>query len=193
MKKLLLFLLVVFSISLFSQEEGMQQEMSAEQQAWMEFMTPGEMHKFLEHGVGEWNVASKFWMTPEAEPMESEGTAVGEMLMGGRYLHMKHTGTFMGMPFEGVSLEGYDNAKEKFISIWIDNMGTGITRTTGTLDKEKKQIVYEGTATDPMTKGDEWFKQVMTIVDENNMHLEIFGKIEDGSEFKFMDMAFTRK
>ncbi|MBK9333372.1 MAG: DUF1579 family protein [Ignavibacteria bacterium] len=32
--------------------------------------------------------------------------------MGGRYQQGKHTGDMMGMPFEGMSLLGYDNAFE---------------------------------------------------------------------------------
>ena len=35
-------------------------------------------------------------------------------------------GKMKDMNFKGISLDGYDNVKQKFVSTWIDNMGTGI-------------------------------------------------------------------
>jgi len=45
----------------------------------------------------------------------------------------------MGMPFEGMGLDGYDNASKEYISIWIDNMGTGIMYMKGKWMKIQKQ------------------------------------------------------
>ncbi len=32
----------------------------------------------------------------------------------------------MGMPFEGMGIDGYDNLAKQYVSTWVDNMGTGI-------------------------------------------------------------------
>ncbi len=101
----------------------------------MELAKLGENHKLLADLAGTWNYTVKMWMDPSAPPQESKGKAVRKAIMDGRY----YTGEFTGkmempgvdgktteMTFQGRSVEGYDNAKQKFISIWMDNMGTGI-------------------------------------------------------------------
>ena len=79
---------------------------------------------------GEWNEEVTMWMAPGAPPTVSKATAKNEMIMGGRYQLSKSTGTMMGMPFEGMSTVGYDNAKKQFTSTWIDNFGTGTMALT---------------------------------------------------------------
>src|SRR5438093_365602 len=101
----------------------------------------GENHKLLGHGVGTWAYTVKMWMNPSAAPSESSGSAVVKPIMDGRYLVSDHIGK-MQMPgpdgkmtdleFKGMAIEGYDNAKKKFVSSWVDNMGTGIMNSEGT-------------------------------------------------------------
>ena len=188
-------LLLLITLTAFAQEEQPMEQgaQDAGMQAWMEFMTPGDQHAMMAKGAGEWNVKNTYWFMPGAEPQVSEGTASAEMILGGRYLLTNHHGTVMGMPFEGMSIEAYDNAAEKFVSIWIDNMGTGLAVAEGNFDAETGLLVYEGSMTDPMTKEDAWFKETFNHVDENTMVMEMFMKAPDGSEFKNMEITFTRK
>ena len=91
----------------------------------MEMAKPGENHKQFEKMAGEWSYTVKFWMNPQSPPSESTGTTVSKLVMGGRYLISNHMGK-MSMPgpdgkitdvtFEGMAIEGYDNAKKKFVS-----------------------------------------------------------------------------
>jgi hypothetical protein len=39
---------------------------------------------------------------------------------------------------------GYDNAKKKFVSTWIDNMGTGMMTAEGEWNPSKKSIEFKG-------------------------------------------------
>lgn len=94
--------------------------------AFMEFMTPGMQHQAMAEGAGKWKTSIKWWMDPKAEPNVTEGEVTAEMILGGRYLIEKHKSMMMGMPFEGMSLIGYDNTLGRFFNTWIDNMGTGI-------------------------------------------------------------------
>ncbi|MCZ7601250.1 MAG: DUF1579 domain-containing protein [Melioribacteraceae bacterium] len=194
MKKITaLFLSLMFVSILFAQEEVSQQMQDEATKAWMEFMTPGDPHTWFSKAVGDWEITNKYWFAPGAEPTISEGTAHAEMLMGGRYLKFDHKGSVMGMPFEGMSLEGYDNARGKYISIWVDNLGTGITYAEGDYDKEKNILVYEGKMTDPMTKEPVWFKQTVHPVNENQYMFEMYMKGPDGKEMKNMEITFNRK
>lgn len=193
MKKITALLLtLIFSLTLTAQEQPSAEEQEAARQAWMEFMTPGEPHKYLTQAEGEWKATNKFWYMPGGESQEEESSATGEMILGGRYLKMTHSGQMMGMPFEGMSFEGYDNAAEKFVSVWIDNMGTGFAIAEGQLDEDGK-LIYEGTMSDPLTKEAAWFKQVVNPIDENRIEFEMYMHAPDGSEFKNMEIVYTRK
>ena len=60
----------------------------------------------------------------------------GKMQMPGEDGKMKD------MQFKGMAVEGYDNVKKKFVSSWIDNMGTGIQFSEGTYDPASKTFTY---------------------------------------------------
>lgn len=186
---LFIFLIIIsFTSVLFAQEGG---EQSAEMQAWMEYMTPGPMHEMMAKTAGEWKVNTKYWMDPAGEPMETEGKANLEMILGGRYMKSTHTGTMMGMPFEGINLQGYDNATGEFTAIWIDNMGTGISVSKGKYDEATKSINFEGSMLDPMTKEDMNFRQVVKTIDENHFVFEMYMNYH-GQEFKSMVVDYSR-
>src|SRR4030042_2998784 len=135
-KKLLYTFLTAFillsSSSLFAQD---QDEMMKK---WMDYMTPGEMHNMMAKSVGEWTYVSKWCDDPSAPPTVSEGRAVNEMILGGRYLKSLNYGEVMGMPFEGMNLLAYDKATNEFFRFWIDNIGTGMTMAPGKKDKKTK-------------------------------------------------------
>ena len=186
---LFVFLIVIGSTSLLIAQES--EDQSPEMQAWMEYMTPGPMHEMMAKAVGDWNVKTKFWMDPAGEPMETEGKATMEMILGGRYLKATHTGTMMGMPFEGINLQGYDNATGEFTAIWIDNMGTGFSISNGKYDEATNSINFEGSMLDPMTKEDMKFRQVVKTINDNHFMFEMYSNYS-GKEFKSMVVDYTR-
>ncbi len=185
-------LLFTFLSFFFCNQAAFSQEMDAQEKAWMEYMTPGKYHEMMAKSVGEWKTVTKWWMDPSAEPMVSEGTAVNEMIMGGRYLKSTHSGTMMGQPFEGIMIEGYDNTKKEFVSTWIDNMGTGIMFSTGKYDEPSQSVTFEGSMVDPMTGSDVKYKQTVKIIDQNKHMMEMYD-VSKGTEIKMMEIEFTRK
>ena len=40
--------------------------------------------------------------------------------------------------FVGHGVAGYDPMKKKFVSVWVDNMGTALSPAEGTLSADKK-------------------------------------------------------
>lgn len=185
-------LLFTFLSFFFCNSAVLSQEMDAQQKAWMEYMTPGKYHEMMAKSVGEWKTVTKWWMDPSAEPMVSEGTAVNEMIMGGRYLKSTHSGIMMGQPFEGIMIEGYDNTKKEFVSTWIDNMGTGIMFSAGKYNEPSQSITFEGSMVDPMTGSDVKYKQTVKIIDQNKHMMEMYD-VSKGTEIKMMEIEFTRK
>ena len=164
----------------------------AEMKAWMEYMTPGPMHQMLAKSDGVWNQDITMWMAPDAPPSKSTATCTNRMILGGRYQESKSTGSFEGMPFEGISTVGYDNTKKVFMSSWIDNMGTGIMYTEGKYDEKTKTIHFTGDCVDPMTGKEMKVRETFKIIDDNNQYMEMF-MTKDGKEFKTMEIKFSRK
>lgn len=162
--------------------------------AWMEYATPGESHKLLAKSSGNWSAEITHWMSPDAPPSKSTGSSSNKMVMDGRYQVSTFKAEFMGMPFEGMSTTGYDNAKKKFISTWVDNMGSGITKLEGPWDEATKSMTLTGTVIDPATGKDCEMKEVFKIVDDNTHIMEMYGPDpKTGKQYKGMEIKFTRK
>ncbi len=167
------------------------QEMSPEQMAWVEYMTPGWAHEFMAKSAGKWVSETKFWHSPDMKPEVNKGTIESKMILGGRYLESKYTGTAMGQAMNGVGWEGYDNAKKEFVSIWVDSRGTGMAISTGKISEDKKTIEYKGTMTDPMTKSELKTRSVAKFLGDDKNIFEMF-VAQGGKEFKMMEIVSTR-
>ncbi|MFN8248930.1 MAG: DUF1579 domain-containing protein [Ferruginibacter sp.] len=161
--------------------------------AWQDFATPGANHKWMEKMNGTWESEVSQWMDPAAPPIKSKAVIVQSMLMGGRYASTKFTGTMMGAPFEGMGLMGYDNSKKLFVSTWIDNMGTGIIKMTGTYDEATKMLTLKGVQTDPISGKDTDIREEMKVIDDDSYTMSMYGTGLDGKEAKFMEGTFKRK
>ena len=159
---------------------------------WMEYLTPGAEHSAMAKLAGDnWKYVNKLWMTPGQDPMVSEGTAKISMLMGGRYMQMKVDGMVMGMPFEGLATNAYDNSTKKYITTWIDNMGTGVMTLEGTMDAATKSISFTGSMVDPTTGKNVQVREVLRVESDNKFVMEMYDT-KDGVENKTMEMTATR-
>ena len=156
--------------------------------------TPGEPHKHLAKMAGQWTFTNKMWMDPSQPPAESTGTMQAETILDGRYVQSVWKGNFMGQPFEGHGTDGWDNLAKKYVSSWVDNMGTGILYSTGTCEQGFKVCTSSGDMIDPMTGQPSSMRSVITWSDDNNFKNELYGKDpSSGKEVKMMEMVVTRK
>jgi hypothetical protein len=195
MKRLFIYsLLTLFCTSpLLVLAQDNKDEQAAAQQKWMEYMTPSSAHKMMAKNVGEWTTTMQMWQAPNSEPMKSEGTCKSEMILGGRYMQSKYSGTVMGQPFEGISTDGFDNAKQVYINTWVDNMGTGIMHAEGKYDEATKTVNYVGTMFDPMQNTDVSYRQTMQTIDDNHMVMEMFNITKDNKEYKSLHVEYVKK
>jgi hypothetical protein len=115
------------------------------------------------------------------------------MVLGGRYLEQRFTGSFMSQTFEGIGHTGFDNYKKKYVSTWIDSMGTMIMVTQGTADASGKVITSSGTVDDFVTKKPVTIKTVVTLVDPDHYTYEMWGPGPAGNVFKNLEVSYTRK
>lgn len=182
----------VFCLLIFQQTYAQTDKQAAEEKAWKEYMTPGKEHQLLAKSDGEWTEEITMWMEPGSEPSKSNGTVESKMILEGRYQHMTHKGTFNGMPFEGIGITGYDNAKKVFFNSWIDNMGTGMMYSEGKWKDAGKSIEYKGKSIDPVSGLELTLRQLIKIIDDNNQTIEMFTTVK-GKEYKSMEIKLTRK
>jgi len=160
-------------------------------EAWKKLATPGEPHKRLASRAGSWIAKSRHWAEPDKPPMEFTGTSERKMILGGRFLREEFSGELMGSPFNGIGVMGYDNQSEKYVSTWVDSMGTGIYFFKGTASRDGKTISLESLFEDPI-KGPGTWRLVTRIVDENTEVGEMHMTYESGLEEK-CETTYTRK
>ena len=162
---------------------------------WMAYSTPGDMHTMMKSWDGTWDAEITMWHAPGAPPETTKGKTTNKTIMDGRYQISNHSASMMGMPFEGMATLAYDNAKKKFISTWIDNMGTGIMNMEGNWDDASKSLTLTGKSIDPSAGTDKTMdmKEVFKIIDDKHQLMEMYGPGPDGKEFKRMESKDTRK
>jgi hypothetical protein len=183
-------ILPVIPVSAGSQQQSEQEKELMEK--WMQFATPGKGHEFLKKQVGEWEVISKMWERPGREPVITKGPGTGEMIMGGRYLKMTYKGTMDGMPFEGMSIYAYDNHLKQYLSVWIDNMGTGFLLSRGSLDPSGRVLTKTAEVENIFTGEKEKARTVITFVNPDKFIMEMFMEGPQG-EFRSLEVTHIRR
>lgn len=177
------------------------EEQKAMMEAWAKLAAVNENHKLLEGMVGTWKFHIKMWMDPSAPPQESDGTEVVTALMGGRYVESHTTGTMempgadgkpVSTPFIGMGITGYDNMKKKFVSSWMDNMGTGILMSEGTYDAATKTFTYTSEMDDVMAPGTKIpIREVVKVLNPGS-HVFEWYETRGGKEMRTMEITYMR-
>jgi hypothetical protein len=165
----------------------------------MELSKTGENHKLLAEMAGSWSYTVTMWMDPKGKPQESKGTATRKAIMDGRFFVAEHSGKFQmpgadgkpkDMNFKGMAIEGYDNVKKKFVSSWIDNMGTMILNSEGTYDAASKTFTYNANC-EMMPGMQVKIRETIRITDKDH-HLFEWYEDRGQGEAKTMEIAYTR-
>jgi hypothetical protein len=167
-------------------------DMQAMIKVYQRLATPGAPHKLLASMAGSWDTKTKFWTEPNKPPMESTGTCEQKMILDGRFLQQDFSGEMMGRSFSGIGVTGYDNHTNKYVSTWMDSMGTAILLFEGTASKDGRTFTQEARYDDPI-KGPMKWRSVTKIVDENTHVFEMFGIDKKGKKEKMMEIIYTRK
>src|SRR5262245_21194910 len=95
----------------------------------------GPHHGHLRQLAGKWSIQGKYRMAPDTPWQDHKSECTTEAVLGGRFLERNYKGEpMLGVPgpFEGIGFLGYDNEKQKYISFWVDNLGTMMLTAEGT-------------------------------------------------------------
>ena len=196
----LLFILILIACCPMLMTSAMAEDKKMEQpldpQAMMDLYTklavPGEPHKLFASLVGSWTTQTKEWMEPGKPPIESTGVAEMEMLLGGRFLQQKFSGSMMDQPYSGIGISAYDNILERYVSTWMDSMSTGIFMMEGTASADGRTITLKGQHAEP-GGGYMTHRAIWKIIDNNTQTFEMYGAHHGGEEMKMMEITYTRK
>ena len=161
-------------------------------EVWKKMATPGEPHKLFAGLAGSWTTTTKEWMEPGKPPTESTGTAEMKMLLDGRFLYQEFNAQMMGQPFSGIGIDGYDNITKKYVTAWIDTMGTGIFMMEGTASADGKTITLKGSHPEP-GGGKMMHRAVWKIVDNDTQTFDMYGAHHGGKEMKVLEIIYSRK
>jgi Protein of unknown function (DUF1579) len=153
--------------------------------------TPGAPHRMLAGMAGSWNTRGRCWMEPGKPPVESSGHSVQQMVLDGRFLQQEFSGDMLGSPFTGLGFCGYDNHTGKYISTWMDTMGTAIMVFEGTASADGRTITQTSSYDDPVQGPMKW-RSVTHLVDANTLEFEMYATGASGKEEKMMEITYTR-
>ena len=157
--------------------------------------TPGKMHERLAEGVGTWEGKQTMWMAPGTEPITSTIKSTCSKLLDGRFVKVEVQGNIPGMgPYNGMGIYGFDNVAQQFVTIWIDNHGTGMMNGTGKLSANGKTLTTNYIYNCPILKKPTTMRDIETITGSNTKTIEMFGiDPKSGKEFKMMVLELVKK
>lgn len=178
--------LLLAAVPALAQEGQMDQK--AMEEMMMKLAAPGAPHQHLASLAGKWSATTTMYMDA-ATPTTSPGTISFESVLGGRYLLGRYQMTFMGQPMEGLSLDGYDNAKQEYFSLWFDSMGTGFYEARGKASADGKTVSMSGTMEmGPMAIPS---RSETVYVDKDTVQFTMWHTM-GGQEMKAMFMEYKR-
>ncbi|MCA8944375.1 MAG: DUF1579 family protein [Planctomycetes bacterium] len=83
------------------------------------------------------------------ETTTEKATEKVHAICDGKWTWTDFQSEYMGQPFTGHALLGWDPTKNEYASLWIDSMSATCCLTSGTYDEKTKTYSFEGSCTGP--------------------------------------------
>jgi hypothetical protein len=151
-----------------------------------ELPKPGPEHEKLKQLEGDWKAVM------EMAGQKSEGKVTYKSICGGMWVSSDFQGDIAGMKFQGHGLDGYDTNKKKFVSVWVDSMGTAPLLMEGDVDPTSKLLVLTGEGPGPDGKPQK-VKSTVTTGDKDHFTFKMYLVQPDGSDQQMMTIDYTRQ
>jgi hypothetical protein len=154
---------------------------------------PGPEHELFKDEVGTWDAVVKSQM-PGLPAQESRGVATMSLMSGGLWLLEDFVGSAAGSPFAGHGIYGWDPAKKKYVSTWVDNMTDHLQIGEGTYDGATKTMTMVVKTRDPAQGGKEiTMTQKMVRKDRDHSTFTIAKPDASGKEAVVLTVEYTRR
>jgi hypothetical protein len=91
----------------------------------------------LEAQAGTWDATVEAFLAP-GPPTTSSAVETNHLACDGRWLVTEFKGSFMGQPFEGHGVLGWDTFRKKLVGSWVDSAAAGLQTIEGAFDPEAR-------------------------------------------------------
>jgi len=138
----------------------------------MAIVQTGPEHTRLAKRVGTWDVT-----LTTAEDGGSESTFKGvdrSRMLGGRWLISDFEADFMGSPFQGHGVMGYDPLEKKYVQTWVDTGSERAVHSQGSYDESGRTLTMKTESRDPSTRKSVEEKHVSRWIDDDTMVFEMY-------------------
>jgi hypothetical protein len=152
---------------------------------------PGPEVERLKQLEGTWDAKISV-PQPGAPAMESKGVQTARLGCGGLWLITDFKGEFMGMPFEGHGVEGYDSEKKKYVQVWVDPMSSSLDVMEGTYDEATKSFTFKGKGKNPET-GQTMEYRMKTVIESRDKHVFAMEMAAPDGTTEAFKIEYTRK
>ncbi len=178
----------------FSFQQPTPDELQEMQKRWAATMVSSKYHRWLGQLIGKWSLTTKIMWVPDGPPSESSGEAEIEWKVKDKWLSWVSNSNMMGMSMTMYAIQGYDNFKQKFVSMTFDNQTTAAYRWEGNLDQTGTMLNFWGTVDEPMTgEHDKAAKSVIRIISEDKFVHEVHDLTIGGDKTLVMETIYSRK
>ncbi len=157
----------------------------------MELGQPAAHHGHMKPLAGDFSIKGKMFSAMGEMPFEGDVSTT--WVMGNRFLRTKYTGAFMGSPFEGFGLMGYDNVRQKYQNTWAMTIATGMDWSFGSYDAETKTFTFEYEMQMPDRSVYEKRETIVVKSDDEYVSTSYSRLKGAKEEHKEMEMVATRK
>ncbi|QDU83147.1 hypothetical protein Pla163_02440 [Planctomycetes bacterium Pla163] len=151
----------------------------------------GPQHAMLAARAGTWKVEGAYWMAPGGEATPMTATARITSLFGGRFTVESFASEMMGTPYEGLLHQGFDNVTQRYWSIWVDNMNTGVWISHGT-EIEPGLIEYHGVNRDIFTPDGRPSRMTVKNNGDGSYTMHMYDFREGTDEYVVMELTYSR-
>ncbi|MBC7804902.1 MAG: DUF1579 domain-containing protein [Akkermansiaceae bacterium] len=154
---------------------------------------PVQEHQWLQKLVGEWRIETEMTMGPDQPKQESKGTESVKSLGGLWAVGEGKSSMPNGTPMNTYSVLGYDVSFKEYRGCWFASMSSHLWKYVGELSADGTVMTLNCVGPS-MTKDGETanYRDVITILDDNNRTLTSFGQGEKGQWQEFMKAHYTR-
>lgn len=156
-----------------------------------EVTRPGEHHQVLEPVIGEWTALITAYRN--GQQMESRGVLRAEWTLQNRFIRGTFTGDEDGEDREGISFLGYNNAADRYETVWMDTSSTEIMRAVGHLEPTTQVLTLHGQYTCTMTGAKIPTRIVARMDTPDRIIWEMFENPSEEREHKTLEIVYTRR
>jgi len=153
---------------------------------------PTSEHAALARSEGTWDASVETSMGPPGTPpQKSKGVETNRICCGGLWMITDYKSNPGSAPFEGHGMTGYEPAKKKYVSTWVDSDLTTPMTSEGTYDAATRTLTMRGSM-NSRGKTLQW-RNVEVWKDDDTRQFTQYMRGPGGKETPGVSITYTRR